>query len=340
MTQIRSTDGFSKLIRLCPDLVKQQDPDRGFDPVEIHPVLEETVELTAEEQASCDYIVSGAGGKGSSVNGCYKIVGMYNGKPKFKKVDGRAIIFFSRFWKINHCNNTGGWFYSINETAHAEPPVGTWTLHGYNSTDANPPPRVRRPPCADQIGRYCRLLLRALPSVAFVPLPFGGLQSGDPVIYTGKPIVYASGDVLKRCHQGRVVDTNVNTNVGNCKVKFAEHSRTTVMEKDNLCLQPLPGCFAVGDTVQYSGEPKSYVSGDELKAGQLGTVTGPASGFNRQMIEVKFHGHRKKTDVDFTDITKRAKPIALRRKRKNASKNNGSAEVTISTKGRCPHLGQ
>lgn len=154
-------------------------------------------------------------------------------------------------------------------------------------------------------------------------------------------MVYSGGDSLRHGHQGRVIDPTVSSSTTNRRVKFAEHSKNTIIEEKNLCWQPLPGCFTVGDTVQYNGEPKNYVSGDKLKKGQLGTVTGPASGFNPDLIEVKFEGHRKKTDIDFVDIIRQAATTAApRRKRKNATGNSDPAEwdLRISTKGRCPHV--
>lgn len=88
-------------------------------------------------------IVEGAGGVGAPVNGTYRQVGTHNDRPKFKKVDGNAVIFFNRNWYINSEDDCGGWFYQAAATNGETPlPVGTWTTDGYHASDAEPPPSV------------------------------------------------------------------------------------------------------------------------------------------------------------------------------------------------------
>lgn len=86
------------------------------------------------------FIVQGAGGVGSSCNGTFAAVGHHNGKALYKKVGGEAIVYFAGGWKMNNNPDTRGWYYSVLDAEGARPPMGKWTLDGYDSTDAQPTP--------------------------------------------------------------------------------------------------------------------------------------------------------------------------------------------------------
>jgi len=111
----------------------------------------------------CDYVVHGAGGVGSSANGCYKRVGKLHEAGMYRIVGGQAIMFLTGGeWKINIRNETTGWYYSkvMQETSEkppaescheslppwseSMPPEGVWTTLGYGKTDAEPPPTVSK----------------------------------------------------------------------------------------------------------------------------------------------------------------------------------------------------
>jgi hypothetical protein len=83
------------------------------------------------EHQNVEIWVTGAGGRGVSLNGRYAKVGLHRGRP---------VIYFNNDWKMSPSSLTG-WFYSVvgNFTL---PPDGPWTTHGYGSRDVLPAPHV------------------------------------------------------------------------------------------------------------------------------------------------------------------------------------------------------
>ncbi|CAE7567909.1 traf6-b [Symbiodinium natans] len=92
--------------------------------------------------AAAVFIVSGAGGVGASVNGVYSCVGTLNGKSKYQLQDGRAILYYHDFWKINYRDDESGWYYSHPDEKSESPPLGEWTTEGYFLGNAEPAPTV------------------------------------------------------------------------------------------------------------------------------------------------------------------------------------------------------
>lgn len=92
--------------------------------------------------ATAVYVVSGAGGVGSCVNGVYVCVGVLNGKPKYQLQNGRAILYFQDLWKINYRDDESGWYYAHPDDKSETPPSGEWTTEGYFLGNAEPPPSV------------------------------------------------------------------------------------------------------------------------------------------------------------------------------------------------------
>ncbi|CAE7662322.1 Ufd4 [Symbiodinium pilosum] len=90
-------------------------------------------------------LVQGAGGVGDSCNGRYHIEGCFNGKPKFKKQGGSAIMYYAGRWKINHQDSTTGWYYCYPDCDVPTPPTGHWSTQGYSNGDADPAPTVQLP---------------------------------------------------------------------------------------------------------------------------------------------------------------------------------------------------
>lgn len=99
-------------------------------------------EHVSEEEDPRVYVVTGAGGVGSSCNGEYRRVGEHNQKPLYKKTNGDAIIFFNLRWKMNSIHDTRGWYYMAPDVSSATPPEGPWTTEQYDQDDADPAPVV------------------------------------------------------------------------------------------------------------------------------------------------------------------------------------------------------
>lgn len=87
--------------------------------------------------------LSHAGGRGSQVNGRYVPTETFNGRPKFRQINGSGIIYYDSFWKINFHDDTGGWYYS-HPLPNVVPPIGDWTTQGYGGEDADPAPLLMR----------------------------------------------------------------------------------------------------------------------------------------------------------------------------------------------------
>lgn len=104
------------------------------------------VELIRRERPQdCVFQVSGAGGKGSVVDGQYKHFGSMEGKPMYKQVGGDGILYCFEFWKITPKGDTTGWFYAAPSSGNEpEPPSGMWTTEGYNGGNVDPPPVVTK----------------------------------------------------------------------------------------------------------------------------------------------------------------------------------------------------
>ena len=70
-------------------------------------------------------VVRGAGD--TEVNGRYAHVGVHNGKPKYKKVDGEEIIYYEDHrWFLNLCDSTSGCIYKAERDS--EVPPSEWQL--------------------------------------------------------------------------------------------------------------------------------------------------------------------------------------------------------------------
>ncbi|CAJ1434805.1 unnamed protein product, partial [Effrenium voratum] len=120
--------------------------------------------------------VVGAGGVGARVNGTYVACGTHNARPKYQQQDGRAIIYFNTFWKINYRDDTRGWYYQHADSA-APVPCGAWSTEGYVGGDASPAPSVCR---AFEVGDVVQVL-RADGSASggVSPAPRLALELGD-----------------------------------------------------------------------------------------------------------------------------------------------------------------
>ena len=73
---------------------------------------------------------------------------------------------------------------------------------------------------------------------------------------------------------------------------------------------PLPGGYAVGEKVYFTGSSKTFASGVKLTHGHEGEVTGHPPSDNPHFgegVNVKFPGHKNNTSCYLTELS-RAKP--------------------------------
>ena len=132
-----------------------------------------------------------------------------------------------------------------------------------------------------------------------------------PRTYTGASETFASGDQLTHGKSGKVVGHPPKNNPAFGKglnMKFAGHKNNTNLYLNSLSRSPpppLPGGYAVGQNVVYTGESQTFTSGDELTHGQTGEVVGlppsdqPTFG---KGVSVKFPGHKNSTDLYLTSL--------------------------------------
>ncbi|CAE7653324.1 traf6-b, partial [Symbiodinium sp. CCMP2456] len=80
-------------------------------------------------QVSCRsspfFVVDGATDDESVMNGRYACIGIFNGRPKYKRLGSHAIIYFDTKWKINKLDEYWWYFWHPNTEA-LMPPVGLW----------------------------------------------------------------------------------------------------------------------------------------------------------------------------------------------------------------------
>ena len=122
------------------------------------------------------------------------------------------------------------------------------------------------------VGCYLTRLSRAPPP----PLP-GGYAVGDRVFYTGASQTCPSGDKLTHGQPGEVkgpsstkgdkgVAVMFPGNKGNIGCYLTKLSRTPP--------PPLPGGYALGEKVYFTGDSETVSTGDTVTRGQAGEVTG------------------------------------------------------------------
>ena len=79
------------------------------------------------------------------------------------------------------------------------------------------------------------------------------------------------------------------------------------------CTQALPGGYAVGDKVFFTGASATFPSGDKLVHGQQGEVTGPATSETHKGkgVKVLFAGNKSSVNCYLTSVRRlRAAPAA------------------------------
>lgn len=92
------------------------------------------------ERPTLEAWVEGAGQRGACLNGRFIEDGQHGGRPKYRKVDSGAVLYWHRSWKLS-LGSLRGWLYSVLDTSLL-PPEGPWTTQGYGGRDVLPAPSV------------------------------------------------------------------------------------------------------------------------------------------------------------------------------------------------------
>ena len=145
------------------------------------------------------------------------------------------------------------------------------------------------------------------------PLP-GGYVVGEKVYYTGSSHTFSVPKGLYKVKHGQAgevqgpsmgelgdkgVDVMFKGNTGNIECRLTELSRARP--------PPLPGGYAVGENVYFTGPSMTWDDGDKLTHGQRGEVTGhPASHMPQfgKGVTVMFPGNKTSLACDLTDLSR------------------------------------
>jgi hypothetical protein len=114
------------------------------------PMTPSTNDSSQPQARAFDVTVTGAGGLGLPTNGRYMQVGEFNGKPKFKQVSGKSIIYFAdSTWRINDRDDAQGWFYQAQRGYTDLSSAGKWTPI-VSDGSAEPPPVIAVVPASNK----------------------------------------------------------------------------------------------------------------------------------------------------------------------------------------------
>ena len=170
----------------------------------------------------------------------------------------------------------GNLAWARNKVSHGQ--VGEVSGRATSASVAGKGVAVLFPGNKSNVDCYLNQLSRTPPP----PLP-GGYAAGDRVFYTAESCAFPNGDRLPHGQAGEVmghprsdsphfgegVCVRFPGNEGNLSVWLANLSRTPP--------PPLPGGYAVGERVFYTGSTKTVSTGDKYTECQAGEVTGPAT---------------------------------------------------------------
>ena len=174
--------------------------------------------------------------------------------------------------------------------------------------------------CAKLIASAARALIAdfqatedALAAKATGPLP-GGYAVGEKVFFAGPSLVLArsrskfthgqAGEVMgtpsTASAAGRGVAVRFPGNKGNVDGFLHQLSRTPP--------PPLPAGYAVGDRIFYTGQSKTYSSGDKLTHGQAGEVTGHPPRDLGEGVSVLFPGNERNISCWLAEVSRTPPP--------------------------------
>jgi len=164
-------------------------------------------------------------------------------------------------------------------------PNGDRVLHGAQGEVVGPAKS------STHVGKGVRLRLSGvrnasnvyLTSLSSEPPPAlpGGYSAGKHLFYLGQTITLKNGKRVLHGEEGEVIgpatiDTHIEKGV---KLRF-QNGCTLNLYLHNLCGQPppaLPGGFAVGEQLFLIGPTASFRDGTQVRHGEKGEVTGPAT---------------------------------------------------------------
>ena len=167
------------------------------------------------------------------------------------------------------------------------------------------------------------------------PLP-GGLEVGEQVYWTGDSATTSTGNRITHGQGGEVTGPAATTSAfagkgvsilfpGNC-------SRMTcpVNELSRTPPPPLPGGYAVGETVIFTGATQKLgvtpvSTDDQITHGQAGEVTGPVPGHNNA-LSVLFPGNVARIICDLSDLIRAAPTPRTNTNAKKNGKNKNKAK--------------
>ena len=145
------------------------------------------------------------------------------------------------------------------------------------------------------------------------PLP-GGYAFGEKVYLTGTSQTFSTGNKLTHGQRGEVTGpATCETHVGKgLDVMFPGNKGNISCYLTNLSRSPpppLPGGYAVGEKVYFTGYSQTVDTGDKLTRGQEGEVMGPATHATHvgKGLDVKFPGNKGTISCCLTNLS-RSKP--------------------------------
>ena len=152
---------------------------------------------------------------------------------------------------------------------------------------------------------------KALAAQAAGPLP-GGYAVGEKVFHAagsetiqeGYKVTHGQpgevkGPATAASHVGKGVSVTFPGNKGNVSCYLTQLSRTPP--------PPLPGGYAVGDLVFYTGESQTFASGNKLTRGQAGKVKGHPPNDDPHFgkgVTVMFPGNKRNTPCNLTNLSR------------------------------------
>ena len=90
-------------------------------------------------------------------------------------------------------------------------------------------------------------------------------------------------------------------------------AQTHVTELSRTVPPSLPGGYVVGEQVVYTGNSKTFPSGDKLTRNQVGEVSGPATleGWAGKGLAVMFPGNKRRVTYSLADLNRKPPPPPL-----------------------------
>ena len=203
---------------------------------------------------------------------------------------------------------------------------------------------------------HCTACVGAQVSRELPPPLLGGYTVGEQVYFTGESHTFENGDWVEHGKQGEVAGPATshrgkgvivplrfpgNKGAVYCYLyqvrrrrrRAATHSsplpQLPLLPAHPRCVArvvaqvsrepppPLPGGYAVGEQVYYTGKSETIENGYRLEHGKQGEVVGPATSYKGKGVDVRFPGNKSAISCWLTNVRRRrrraATPTAPRR---------------------------